>query len=1038
MSTEPLARASKPAHSIPPPRHDAPCQSNSTFRRLSSHRERGPGRIAAWIWVPLLVIAYTVTATATASRSTFGDPSNQVALLSAAPNRPASLDSVPLPGIGASYLQDFDSSLAVSGTGSFDSLPSGWAAIESGGGANASYAADDGNSATADTYSYGSPSSSDRALGALQGGLGSTFGLSLANDTGQIIHSLAISYAGEQWRLGATGRNDRLEFQYSYNATTLTSGSWYDLNLLDFVAPQSSGSVGPLDGNAAANRTVINNSLIGLLLPPGKVIWLRWTSTDVAGADDGLAIDAITITPLGVPTWDLGEDFRHAPAMENPSRDRHGNPDVWTYMVAAGLSRNPATYTPLSHAIVDGGGFAGLDSWDIPGQFPHIEHYNGSLDLTFGCCFISPQMVTGHPDNARLLVVRWTSPYSQTVRAHGMLRETDPNGDGELFFIEKGATNLASGFLAPAGTVNFKSATGATNLEAIPVAAGESLYLIIHPNGGYLSDSIQLVFSIDPTTAPASSTYPSTASINGSNGIIGAGAPPGGGVGSMWASAGGGGCGFRCNGATGDVFVTNARRRGTYTVTIRRRNSAGESTETVALKVRSPTGCIAPGFASSVTTEVGDAAGRFTAGDFNGDGLLDLAVTSGTPSNRVRVFPGNGAGGFGAATANQGFALEPASLASADINGDGRLDLIAGLITPGCCNSTGQLALLLGNGAGGLDLPSLSASSRPLWTPVIADFNLDTQPDVGTACLTASTAVQIFRDPGNSTLAQTLSAGIPAGPVTDQQGFVDADDFTGDGKPDILVGAPVISGVAEATLTVFPGTGTGSLGAPIQSYLGYSGTGDDAMLGGTVGDFNQDGVLDVAVGRPAPSELRIALGTGTGSFGAATPITLAVLPDLITAGDLNGDGQTDLVVGTRGSATLKTFLGRGNGSFEADSDVVMPAGIVEILIADFNNDAREDLAATGGTSNQLYIRLSNCTAVVRGDCNNDGALDAGDLSALPVEVFDADGPWALDAPGSTFPGITSGCDPNQDARVDAADVTCVVLKLFGGSAACGE
>ncbi len=96
-------------------------------------------------------------------------------------------------------------------------------------------------------------------------------GAQFTNNTGYPIHALQISYVGEQWRLGATaGRADRLDFQLSTNATDLSSGSWTDYDLLDFSSPVTSGTVGALNGNAAANRAMLGHTITGLNIPNGS------------------------------------------------------------------------------------------------------------------------------------------------------------------------------------------------------------------------------------------------------------------------------------------------------------------------------------------------------------------------------------------------------------------------------------------------------------------------------------------------------------------------------------------------------------------------------------------------------------------------------------------------------------------------------------------------------------------------------------------------------------------------------------------------
>ena len=194
--------------------------------------------------------------------------------------------------------EDFNT---LASTGTSSTLPAGWALLETGSSANTTYTAGTGSSTTGDTYSFGAAASSDRALGALQSGsLIATIGTVVTNTTGGTITSLTISYTGEQWRLGAQGRTDHLDFQFSMDATGIgPSGTWTDANQLDFVAPNTTATVGALDGNAAANRTVITFTLTGLNLGNGASLWLRWNDFNATGSDDGLAIDDFSIFAPG-------------------------------------------------------------------------------------------------------------------------------------------------------------------------------------------------------------------------------------------------------------------------------------------------------------------------------------------------------------------------------------------------------------------------------------------------------------------------------------------------------------------------------------------------------------------------------------------------------------------------------------------------------------------------------------------------------------------------------------------------------------------
>lgn len=205
--------------------------------------------------------------------------------------------------LGMPVGENFDQ-LAV--TGPQSSMPDGWEFLESLSNANLTYGADNGASNAGNTYSYGSAGSPDRALGTLRSsGLSSVIGGSFSNNSGKTVAAVRIAFTGEQWRLGSTGRNDRLEFSYSSDATSLASGSWAADARLNFIAPQGTASpvppVGAQNGNASANRTVVTHTLTGLSLAPGKVLYLRWTDFDASGSDDGLALDDFSVSFYSVP-----------------------------------------------------------------------------------------------------------------------------------------------------------------------------------------------------------------------------------------------------------------------------------------------------------------------------------------------------------------------------------------------------------------------------------------------------------------------------------------------------------------------------------------------------------------------------------------------------------------------------------------------------------------------------------------------------------------------------------------------------------------
>jgi predicted extracellular nuclease len=205
--------------------------------------------------------------------------------------------TVSLIALDTAYTQDFDTLVS---TGSSSTLPAGWDIAETGTNANTSYTAGTGSSATGDTYSFGATASVERAYGTLRSGsLVPVIGAGFTNDTGSQVSTLAIAYAGEHWRLGVTDRGaaDRLDFQYSLDATSLTSGTWVSVDSLDFATPNSSGTAGARDGNNAANRTLLSATVQGLAIAPAATFWIRWTDFDITSSDDGLAVDDFSLTP---------------------------------------------------------------------------------------------------------------------------------------------------------------------------------------------------------------------------------------------------------------------------------------------------------------------------------------------------------------------------------------------------------------------------------------------------------------------------------------------------------------------------------------------------------------------------------------------------------------------------------------------------------------------------------------------------------------------------------------------------------------------
>ncbi len=203
--------------------------------------------------------------------------------------------------MSSGYSQDFNT---LKDTGSSSELPEGWHLLETGSNADGNYTASAGSGTGGNTYSYGSQGSNERALGSLRASsLIPVFGASFINHTGDVISSLHVSYTGEQWRAGVKNRNeaDIVVFEYSLDASSLSSGTWNNVAGLNLLSPNINASTNILDGNSSENRREISYTITGLSIPEDAEFWIRWQDEDMTGSDDGLAIDDFSIDLTAPP-----------------------------------------------------------------------------------------------------------------------------------------------------------------------------------------------------------------------------------------------------------------------------------------------------------------------------------------------------------------------------------------------------------------------------------------------------------------------------------------------------------------------------------------------------------------------------------------------------------------------------------------------------------------------------------------------------------------------------------------------------------------
>lgn len=461
-------------------------------------------------------------------------------------------------------------------------------------------------------------------------------------------------------------------------------------------------------------------------------------------------------------------------------------------------------------------------------------------------------------------------------------------------------------------------------------------------------------------------------------------------------------------------------------------------------------------------------------GDFNGDGKSDLAISTsaechgGCPPGTVYLLLGNGDGTF--QTPVSAFPGSGALIA-ADVNGDGKLDLVMQTDLVVC-------QIYLGNGDGTFSNNSNYLISAPFYSsyPYInglafVDFNLDGKPDlaVGNAvllgngngtfqgipfalsvtgpfvigdfneggtkevALVSPSTVTILSNNGQGTLSATNSYTLPLLPNSGPVGIVEA-DLNGDGKLDLIINEASASGTGNWGYSVLLGNGDGTFQTPVTYQEGVAG--ESAPL--VIADFNNDSKPDFAV--PVGNQtLAVLLGNGDGTF-TAPAYYFDAGASLILTGDYNGDGKFDIAFSNYGSgSTPQTGIvfGNGDGTFQA---AVFPSslnGFAAQFVADVNNDGKPDLISSNqvalGNGDGTFRLLATLpySVVAVGDLNGDGKADLiVDANSNAPNVASPESGVLLGNGDGTFgpfvnlPGIYFGSpgplisDMNNDGRLD--------------------
>jgi len=346
------------------------------------------------------------------------------------------------------------------------------------------------------------------------------------------------------------------------------------------------------------------------------------------------------------------------------------------------------------------------------------------------------------------------------------------------------------------------------------------------------------------------------------------------------------------------------------------------------------------------------------AADFDGDGVLDVAVANndfdatGEVTNVV-ILPGNGDGLLGSPiiVAARG---SPRYVTAADLNGDDVPDLLF-------TDELGDTIHVLLNAGDGsftsVGTQTVTGGSGPV---AVTDVNGDDVPDL---IAPATSDTSIFLGSGDGTFGAPLviaDVGLSRTPVV-------AADFDGDDAVD-LVGYTQVGG--NYGVAVLLGAGDGTFIAAEFVDLAPLEVGVNVPIALAVGDFNGDGLADVAAAAVADLAVTLLLGAGDGTLPTQVDVSttaVVVQPDGLVIFDVDADGADDLALASQiGDAVILWNLDEPGAAAFAETRVAIPpeegASIATVAAGDLNNDGEGDLIVSAAAASRVATLRNVCEA----------------------------------------------------------------------------
>ncbi|MEO8605678.1 MAG: VCBS repeat-containing protein [bacterium] len=412
--------------------------------------------------------------------------------------------------------------------------------------------------------------------------------------------------------------------------------------------------------------------------------------------------------------------------------------------------------------------------------------------------------------------------------------------------------------------------------------------------------------------------------------------------------------------------------------------SSGDS-GTVSIQFARP-----DGFSVPQTIAIGGRTRAVVAVDLNADGRPDIAVVD-NENNRVVVALATGASTFGPA---QPYSVStgPSAITTGDFNGDHLVDLAVTTIGP-----PGRAAVLLQQ-PGGTGTFGPARSTAVQETPIgirAVDINCDGKDDLVVANQ-ASAVVTVLRSAGDGTFV--VAQEMDSTQVGGQPSALAVGDFNRDGVGDLAVSDSVAAGPSPTSVRTFLGSCTGPFTFKQAIRAG------DLVSAVVARDFTGDGLVDIGVVNQTSNAVKVLTGVGDGMFRANAVDVVSRMPVSITAGDFDGDGRFDAATANSDPSAnnlsvlyncardpecsqFTTIPGRAALRGDGNGDGVRSA-------ADFVAVAREVIDGDGQQVEQINLVVDDVPLDPDGyagdpgvDANGDGLVSAQDRGAVARRIF---------------------------------------------------